>query len=157
MSSSQRILFTTVAIRGAAALLVTLPPAAMADEFMAYPGLWKTTTQPTVTADRKASVPQPDWHCVDEAEDPWSAYARIVLPEDDSCTQTQSDRTATSLEWTVECKGPAAITSRGKIIFDSPSHYRGEVQLSGNFMGNPVNDKIALEGQRFAACTSPSD
>jgi hypothetical protein len=157
MSSSHRAFFITVVIRGAAALLVTLPLTAVADEFMAFPGLWKTTTQPAATVDTKASASQPDWHCVDEAEDPWGAYARIVLPEDDSCTQTQSDRTATSLEWTVECKGPTAITSRGKIIFDSPSHYRGEVQLSGNFMGNPVNDKIALEGQRYAACTSPSD
>src|ERR1700712_1858453 len=98
MSSSQRTFFMTVVIRGAAALLVTLPLTAMADEFSAYPGLWKTTAQPATTADVKPPVPQPDWHCVDEAEDPWGAYARIVLPEDDSCIQTQSNRTGTSLE-----------------------------------------------------------
>ncbi len=156
MSSSRSLFLSRIVVRSAVALVVSLPLTAMAEEFMAYPGLWKTV-QTAATPTPSTAQPQADWHCVDEAEDPWSAYAQITMPEDDSCTQTQSERTGTSLEWTVECKGTSAIVSRGKVIFDSPSHYRGEVQLSGSFMGHPVNDKITLEGQRYAACTSPSD
>jgi hypothetical protein len=57
----------------------------------------------------------------------------------------------------VECKGPVAIVNVGHVVFDSPSHYRGEVELSGSFMGYPVRSRVTLEGQRYAACTSPRD
>ncbi len=123
---------------------------------MAFPGLWKTTLQLVAPADG-AHEPNVNWHCVDEAEDPWTAFAQLTVPEGAACTQTQSERTGTSLAWTVECKGVVAITNTGHVTFDSPSHYRGEVQLAGTFMGYPVNSRINVEGQRYAACTSPAD
>lgn len=140
--------------RAARVLPLLIPVATPAGEFMAYPGLWKTSVQ-LATAE-----PNVMWHCVDEGEDPWSAFAQISLPEGEaaSCKQTQSERTATSLAWTVECNGPPlALVNKGQVTFDSPSHYRGEVRVSGTFMGYPVSSRVTVEGQRYAACTSPSD
>ena len=135
---------------------LAVPLIATAGEFLAFPGLWKTVVQlagPSVTPHE----PAVQWHCVDEAADPWSAFGQIALPAGDVCRQTRSERTATTLAWTVECKGPAAIASIGRIVFDSASHYRGEVELSGSFMGYPVSSRVTVEGQRYAACTSPAD
>jgi Protein of unknown function (DUF3617) len=144
--------------RAARVLLLLLPVAAPAGEFMAYPGLWKTTLQ--LASESSPTESNVTWHCVDEGEDPWSAFAQLSLPEGEaaSCKQTQSERTATSLAWTVECKGPPlALVNKGQVTFDSPSHYRGEVQVNGTFMGYPVSSRITVEGQRYAACTSPKD
>ena len=68
----------------------------------------------------------------------------------------KSERTATTLSWTVECKGTAALVGSGHIVFDSAAHYRGEIELSGTFMGYPVSNRISVQGQRYAACTSPA-
>ncbi len=135
---------------------LAVPLTATAGEFLAFPGLWKTVVEARDSAGT-AHEPEVQWHCVEEGADPWSAYARIALPAGDLCRQTQSERTATTLAWTVECKGLAAIVSTGRIVFDSASHYRGKVELSGTFMGYPIGSQIALEGQRYAACTSPAD
>ncbi len=135
---------------------LAVPLIAAAGEFMAFPGLWKTTVQVAGPAGAHGE-PTVTWHCVDEVEDPWSAYAQLTLPPGDLCTQTKSERTGTTLAWTVECKGPVAIVNSGRIVFDSASHYRGEVQLSGAFMGFPLNSRFTVEGQRYAACTSPRD
>ena len=120
---------------------------------MAYPGLWKTTVQ---VVSQTEVQPEVHWHCVDEAEDPWQAYAQLNFV-DASCVQTKSERTGTSLEWTVECKSPLTVVNTGRIVFDSPSHYRGTVEMTGTFMSYPIQEKIIVEGERHAACTSPSD
>jgi len=141
-----------VALAGSAFAGLTVPPLATAGEFMALPGLWKTTERLEGPVQQAPAV---RWHCVEEALDPWSAYAQIALPAGDMCRQTKSERTGTTLSWTVECQGPIALV--GNIVFDSASHYRGEVELSGTFMGYPVSNRISVEGQRYAACTSPRD
>ena len=142
-----------VALAGSA-LGLAVPLLATAGEFLALPGLWKSTERLVGPTQQDPAV---SWHCVDEVQDPWSAYAQIALPPGDMCRQTKSERTGTTLSWTVKCKGPIALVGNGQIIFDSASHYRGEVELSGTFMGYPVSNRFSVEGQRYAACTSPRD
>lgn len=136
---------------------LAVPLTAAAGEFLAFPGLWKTVTQLVAAPGTAPQEPAVNWHCVDEAADPWTSFAQLSLPQGEQCKQTKSERTGTTLEWVVECRGTAAIVNAGRVVFDSPSHYKGEVQLTGQFMGYPVNDKIEIEGQRYAACTSPRD
>jgi hypothetical protein len=149
---SSAVALAAAALAGSAVLGLAVPLLATAGEFMALPGLWKTTEW---LAGPVQQPPVVNWHCVDEAQDPWSAYARIAPPVGDMCRQTRSERTDTTLSWELECKG--SMTLVGKIVFDSASHYRGEVELSGTFMGYPVSNRISVEGQRYAACTSPRD
>jgi hypothetical protein len=147
-------LAAAVTLAGSALLGLAVPLLATAGELMALPGLWKTTARLVEPSQRD---PEVNWHCVDEVQDPWSAYAQIALLAGDMCKQTKSERTGTTLAWTVECKGPVALVGNGQVVFDSASHYRGEVELSGTFMGYPVSNRISVEGQRYAACTSPRD
>jgi hypothetical protein len=123
------------------------------DEFKALPGLWKTTYSPYAPH----ANPTVDWHCVFEGSDPWTNFAYSPTRLDRSCKSEYSNRTSTSLKWRLACKSPSAITSEGSITFSSADHYTGVVELRGTLMGYPIDQTIAVEGKRLAACTSPQD
>jgi hypothetical protein len=140
-----------------AALIIMLAIAvnAIADEFGATPGLWKTTLR-RQHADR-TEIPLIQWHCVAEESSPWIAFAQLDVPPQTPCKRTAFIRGETTLRWRLECSGQFAITNQGSITFDNPLHYTGIVTLSGTIMGYPVNDVISVEGDHEAACTSPAD
>ena len=129
------------------------------NEFLAMPGLWKTTLWKTTLSNQQAdkSKAQVWWHCVDEDADPWISFAQLQMPERESCLRKSYTRTATSLKWRVECSGPSKAINEGSINFDAATHYSGKIHLKGIFMGYPTSDVILVEGTRAAACTSPSD
>ena len=127
-------------------------PGVRADEFLAMPGLWQTTLKV------KAGAATTQWHCVDEEVDPWRSF--VPLPEGLSpklCERTDSQRTATTLQWQMACKGPAPFTSEGQLNFDSALHYTGHVVETRQVDGKAQKQSIAVEGQRRAACTTPAD
>ena len=124
------------------------------DEFKAMPGLWKTTLLRSNSASHASPIV--NWHCVDEGSDPWTNFA-FSIPLDKSCKRTYSSRTSTSLKWRLDCTGSPTITDEGSIVFTSADHYTGQVELRGTLMGYPLDQTIAVEGQRRAACTSPQD
>jgi hypothetical protein len=135
------------------ALTVLLVPViCTADDFMALPGLWKTTY-------RQAGQDEPKilWHCVAEDTDPWVAFAQLEDGQGMSCTLSKQERTSTSLEWRIECKGAAAVTGEGRIVFDSTQHYTGSVKFTGTLWGYPLQSVTQIEGKRYAVCTSPRD
>ncbi|MDB5986719.1 MAG: hypothetical protein JWR16_1772 [Nevskia sp.] len=136
-----------------ALILPSLPAAA--DEFMALPGLWKTTTQTSGSA--AATPAQVQWHCVDEDADPWIDFAQLEDASGASCTRSSFERTATSLKWRLDCSAPWPIRSEGSIVFDAPAHYSGTVKRSGTLLNYPLDDVVHIDGQRYAACTSPKD
>jgi hypothetical protein len=130
------------------AALLAIAAAARADEFGAMPGLWKTTYSLAASG----TPPPPRWHCVDEEVDPWSAYAQLpaVRP---LCKSARYERTLSSLKWKVAC---GAAPSEGELVFDSPRHYSGSI-TSGGAKGGAPRSTVHVEGERRAACTSPSD
>jgi hypothetical protein len=138
---------------------VLIPAAARADEFLAMPGLWQTTYEVEGTAAKTHVV----WHCVDEAADPWVAFAQLQDLPGMTCTKSSLERNSTSLKWQSRCRGPGAdaaadvIEVSGAISFDSAQHYRGWVRFTGTLMGYPLQSSAKVEGTRKAACTSPSD
>jgi hypothetical protein len=139
-----------------------IPAAARADEFLAMPGLWQTTYEVDGAA-AKDNAPRVVWHCVDEAADPWVAFAQLQDLPGMTCKKGSLERNSTSLEWQSRCRGPGpdgvadVIDVTGAISFDSPQHYRGWVKFSGTLMGYPLQSGSKVEGTRKAACTSPSD
>jgi hypothetical protein len=138
------------------------PAAAVADEFLALPGLWKTTYEVQGVATAPGD-PKVVWHCVDEAADPWASFAQLRDLPGMTCTRSSLEYKSTSLKWKTECHGPGPadnadmIRSEGAIVFDSSQHYTGWVKISGSLMGYPVQSGSKVEGSRHAACTSPSD
>lgn len=136
--------------------VLLVPVVGVADDFMALPGLWKTSTQEGAAGPETAG-PQILWHCVDEDQDPWTAFARLPDAAEMSCTRARQERTSTSLTWKIECTGAAAVTSEGSIVFDSPQHYTGTVRFTGTLLGYPLRTVTQIEGKRYAACTSPRD
>jgi len=130
--------------------VLLLPVVCAADDFMALPGLWKTSSQ-------SEAEPQVLWHCVDEDADPWAAFAQFPDEAGMSCARPTQERTSTSLTWKIECKGAEAVTSEGSIVFDSPLHYTGSVRLTRTIVSGPVQSITQIEGKRYAACTSPRD
>jgi hypothetical protein len=125
-------------------------PSLQADpgDFAAMPGLWKIVTTRIDHGHRGKSVL--DWHCVDEGADPWTTFAVIVVPDMPPCQREDQHRGSTSLAWTAHC-GNANVAGRGRVDFDSAEHYTASVSLPDR------GDVVSVEGQRMAACTSPSD
>jgi hypothetical protein len=138
---------------------VALSPVLRADEFLAMPGLWRTTYE----LGGNAGEIKVTWHCVDEAADPWLSFAQLEDLPGMVCRRDDPHRNSTSLEWKMECHGTGPeseadnVTASGAVIFDSPQHYRGWVKLSGTLLGYPMESGAKIEGYRKAACTSPAD
>jgi hypothetical protein len=128
--------------------LASQPSRADPGDFAAMPGLWKTVTTPVDHGHR--DKPVIIWHCVDEGADPWVAFAIIVMPASGSCERSEQHRGSTALAWNVTC-GKPAVSGKGRVNFDSAEHYTGSVILADR------SEVASVEGQRFAACTSPSD
>ena len=153
---------TSIVLAGALAAAL-LPAAARADEFLAMPGLWRTSYEVDGTAEKPADEPRVVWHCVDEAADPWVAFAQLQDLPGMTCKKASQGRNSTSLKWQAQCRGPGPDTAAdvievsGSIVFDSPQHYRGWVKISGTLMGYPLQTRSKVEGTRKAACTSPAD
>jgi hypothetical protein len=140
----------------------TLAPIALADEFLALPGLWQTTYE-LEDARAEGGPAKVFWHCVDEEADPWAAFAQLQDVPGMSCSRTSLQRNSTSLKWKAQCRGPGpegvanVVEMSGAIVFDSAQHYTGWVKFNGILMGYPLRSGAKIEGARKAACTSPSD
>ena len=153
---------TSIVLAGALAAAL-LPAAARADEFLAMPGLWRTTYEVDGAAEKSADEPRVVWHCVDEAADLWVAFAQLQDLPGMTCKKALQERNSTSLKWQAQCRGPGPETAAdmievsGSVVFDSPQHYRGWVRISGTLMGYPLQTRSKVEGTRKAACTSPAD
>jgi hypothetical protein len=127
-------------------------PASRADpaDFQAMPGLWKIVMRPVVHGHPGKSTTQ--WHCVDEGADPWAAFATIItVPDHPRCQPADQHRSSTALAWTLSCAGKPSAKGRGRVDFDSAEHYTASIALQDR------GEVIRVEGQRYAACTSPSD
>jgi hypothetical protein len=139
-----------------------LPATAPADEFLALPGLWKTTYE-IEGVSGEPREPRVVWHCVYEEADPWASFAQLEDLPGMICSRSSLQRNSTSLKWKTRCRGPGpdavadVIEASGAIVFDSPQHYTGWVKFSGTLMGYPLQSGAKVEGQRKAACTSPAD
>jgi hypothetical protein len=146
---------------------VLVPVCALADEFLALPGLWKTTYEVEGTSaqagEPRADAPRVVWHCVDEEANPWDSFAQLHDLPGMTCSRSSLQRNSTSLKWKMECRGPGpdtvadVVEAAVAIVFDSPHHYTGWVKFSGTLLGYPLQSRSKVEGSRKAACTSPSD
>lgn len=130
----------------AATLTVALPVHADAGDFGAMPGLWKIQVRRVIHG--KASAPEVQWHCVDEGADPWTTFAAWTAA-DGECTATDQQRRTTSLAWKLTCK--TAPPASAHVDFDNAKHYTGSVTVEGR------GEIMTVEGDRYAACTSPED
>jgi hypothetical protein len=159
-------------VLGSALAAALIPAAVRADEFLAMPGLWQTTYEVDGAAadandhgtnGNRGNERRVVWHCVDEAADPWIAFAQLRDLPGMTCKIGSQERNSTSLKWQAQCRGPGpeavadVIEVAGAISFDSPQHYRGWVKFSGTLLGYPIQSSAKLEGSRKAACTSPAD
>jgi hypothetical protein len=129
------------------AALIGEPSHADPGDFQAMPGLWKIVTR--VFDHGKEGQPQVTWHCVDESPDPWLEFAQLPVPGHAQCERADQHRSSTALSWTLQCQG-LADAARGRVKFDSAEHYTAGVSIKGQ-------DVVAVEGRRYAACTSPKD
>lgn len=120
-----------------------LAPSAHADpgDFQAMPGLWKITLH---TVKDGATVVK--WKCLYDGADPWKTFVDVMKPQE-NCERSGEHRTSTALAWQVAC---GVHVGNGHIALDSPKHYAGDVALDGHAA-------LHIEGQRYAACTGPSD
>lgn len=124
----------------------TLGTTAHADpgDFQAMPGLWKITLH--MLRDGHTGAATVTWRCLYDGGDPWTTFVDVMQPQAD-CHRAAEHRTSTALAWNVSCGTHAG---KGHITLDSPQHYTGDVALDGR-------TALQIEGQRYAACTGPSD
>lgn len=113
-------------------------------DFQAMPGLWKITLH--TLRGGKAEGTSVQWKCFYDGADPWITFVD-PLPSPRNCQRSNEHRTSTALAWQVSC---GAQQGKGRIVLDSPQHYTGDVASDGHA-------SLHIEGQRYAACTGPSD
>ena len=120
-----------------------------AADFQAMPGLWKITTHQLNHG--HPGRPSVQWHCIDEGADPWASFTDFPIPDALSCQRSDQHRSSTGLTWAVSCSGRSPVNGHGRVDFDSAEHYTASIALQGR------GEVVRIEGQRHAACTSPSD
>lgn len=131
--------------------LLTLAPLARAAEGP-KPGMWKIVTR--VTRDGAATPPDSHMSCVtaDQMKDPGQSIMPHQASPEEKCTRTQYEWNGSKLRWQIECSGQMNLKGAGKIDFDTPEHYNGEITSSGAVNGHDFNSTIVLEGQRIGDC-----
>ena len=82
--------------------------ATKADEFLALPGLWKTTYE-VEGASPESREPRVVWHCVDEQADPWVSFAQLQDLPGMTCSRSSLQRNSTSLKWKAGARRPARV------------------------------------------------
>jgi len=112
-------------------------------DFQAMPGLWKITLH---TLKDGHAQDQVKWKCFYDGADPWTTFADPLTP-DTSCQRSSERRTSTALAWGLSC---GAHQGTGRIELDSAQHYAGKLSMDGRQV-------LAVDGQRYAACTGPAD
>lgn len=147
MMRRYRLVASTLAI-GA---LLTLAPLAYSAEGP-KPGMWKVVTH--VTRDGTATPPDSHTSCVtaDQMKDPGQSIMPHQASPEEKCTRTQYEWTGSKLSWQIECTGQMNLKGAGKINFDTPEHYKGEITSNGSVNGHDFNSTIVLDGQRVADC-----
>jgi len=146
ISAMTLTVLTAAAALSAFAMMALTPVHADPGDFGAMPGLWRIKVRHVVNG--KAGAPEVQWHCVDEGADPWTTFAAWT-PAEGECTATDQQRRSTSLAWKLSCK--AAPPASAHVDFDSAKHYTGSVTVEGR------GEITQVEGDRYAACTSPQD
>jgi hypothetical protein len=116
-------------------------------DFQAMPGLWKITLHTVKNGQPRDALVK--WRCFDDGADPWVKFVD-VMTTDPQCQRSDEHRTSTSLAWSATCPGTQPSSGHGHIDLDSPVHFTGNVAMNGK-------DGLQIEGQRYAACTGPSD
>lgn len=111
----------------------------------------------TVTSHR-GTVPQPPHmraHCVTQKDIDNFANGLAEQSQhypDENCQRTSFHESSTEVDWKYECTGKFTMTREGSIKFDSPSHYKGTLKMSGNVMGQTIDNSSMMEGTRIGAC-----
>jgi hypothetical protein len=117
------------------------------------PGLWKTS----VTAHHGATSvpPQIRTHCVTQKDiDDFTAGLMLQsqTTANENCERTSFHRSATEVDWKYECTGRFTVTREGSIKFDAASHYTGVLKMTGNLMGQTIDESSIMEGTRVGDC-----
>jgi hypothetical protein len=118
-------------------------------DFQAMPGLWKITTHRL--SHGRPGKPSIEWRCIGEGADPWASFANFAIPDVPPCQRSDQHRSSTALAWAVSCPVEPTANGRGRVDFDSAEHYTASIELQNR------GEVVRIEGQRYAACTSPND
>ena len=74
---------------------------------------------------------------------------------EENCQRTSFRETSSAVDWKYECTGKFSISRSGSIKFDTASHYTGILKMTGNMMGQMIDESSIMEGTRLGAC--PAD
>lgn len=128
----------------AAASLTIVAAPALADE---RPGnLWKTTSQMVMQGVPFTPPPTTSQLCTHKE---WTAPP--PPPAGQTCTNSNFQRTATTVSWDTQCTGEMAMSGHGEITFTSEDAYTGTIEFTAEGMTVTVN----LTGEKIDECDNP--
>jgi hypothetical protein len=117
------------------------------------PGMWKTSM--TLHHGATATLPQIRTHCVTQKDIDGFVNGLMLKSQNspsESCQRTSFHESAGEVDWKYECSGRFTITREGSIKFDTTSHYTGILKMTGNTMGEMIDESSIMEGTRIGAC-----
>jgi hypothetical protein len=148
---------------------VTASPTTQGQPLSAEPGLWKfeatsaalrTPVKQCLTASDIAD-PQKVANVFGHPFNPMTThqpdpgYHTLAEQTQQACQYSEMSTTADSLAFKYDCKGAFSSTEQASLKFDSPTHYSGVFNFTGDDQMDvrPASPTISTEGSRIADCT----
>jgi len=70
------------------------------------------------------------------------------------CKVDDMQRSGNNVHWTMHCTGQGDLQASGRMSYDSPQHYTGQIEMTGNMQGQNIQMTQQMEGRRVGACGS---
>lgn len=132
------------ALAGAAmASLLALSPASAADQAGI---LWQTTSQMIMEGMPFSPPPTTAKFC---AAKEWNQPP--PPPPDQTCTQTNVQRSGNKISWDMQCTGEMQMSGHGEITFDGTGSYTGTIRYNAE----GTNMTVKLAGKKIGECDEP--
>lgn len=109
--------------------------------------LWQTTSQMVMEGMPFSPPPTTAKFC---AAHEWNQPP--PPPPDQTCTQTNFQRSGNKVSWDMQCTGEMPMTGRGEITFDAAGSYTGTIR----FNAEGTNMTVNLAGRKVGECDNPT-
>ncbi len=133
--------------------IVALASTLCAGTLSVEPGLWKTAITTVRNGQTLPTHTNTRCYTQGDIDEMVKSITDSRIRQNPNCKESDVSETKNSLRWKFECSGQFQMVAEGKVKFDGPRHFTGEMTGKGNVMGNEIDNDSKMEGERVGACS----
>jgi hypothetical protein len=115
------------------------------------PGEWTVKVRSTISGQPPKDTSLKNCITPEMAKNMEASFSRDPIMSRPEC-QKSMRRTASGFAWNFRCTGEMAVAGTGSVIFDTTTHYSGQIQMSGTIGGQPIEVVTTMDGRRTGEC-----